>query len=130
MTTWHGLLFLMEPDGSVRDALTTLLTNEGWQVAVPESVETLAAELGSKRPLAVISESTLPGHDAHSVLSICREQQVPLIFIGHEHAVQLAVDLVQQGATGYLEKPFFQARLLQLLVRLTDRHNTEATRQI
>lgn len=130
MTIRHGLLILMEPDEPVREALATLLNNEGWQVLMLESVETLAGQLENWQPIAVISESGVPGYSAHSVLSVCLAHQVPLIFIGHEQAVQLAVDLVQQGATGYLEKPFFQARLLQLLDRLPDRHNTMATRQL
>jgi FixJ family two-component response regulator len=129
MTICHGLLVLMEPDGSVRDALATLLLHEGWQVAALESAEVLAGQLENSRPVAVISESRLPGYEAQSVLSICLEHQVPLIFIGHEQAVQLAVDLVQRGAAGYLEKPFSRDRLLQLLDQLPDRHNTEATRQ-
>ena len=130
MAICPGLLVLMEPDESVRDALATLLSHEGWQVVVLESAETLAGQLENCCPLAVISESRLPGYEAHSVLSVCLEHQVPLIFIGHEQAVQQAVDLVQLGAAGYLEKPFSRSRLLQLLEQLTHRHNTVATRQL
>lgn len=129
MAICNGLLMLIEPDSAVRDALTTLLTHEGWQVSMVESGETLARELESRKPAAVISESRLPGLDARRVLKVCLEHQVPTVFIGHEQAVQHAVDLVQQGAAGYLEKPFSQARLLQLLRELADRHNTEAARQ-
>jgi len=70
----------------------------------------------------------LPGMDASHVLTLCMEQQVPLIFTGHEQAVQQAVDLVRHGAADYLEKPFSQARLLHLLEQFQDRHNRQATR--
>ncbi len=127
-TITHGLLILMEPDNSVRAALRALLSGEGWQVSFVESAESLASQLGSQQTVAVISESSLPGMDARHVLALCIEQQVPLIFTGHEQAVQQAVDLVQHGAADYLEKPFSQARLLHLLEQFQDRHNRQATR--
>ncbi len=43
--------------------------------------------------------------------------------------LQLAVDLVQQGAAGYLEKPFSLALLIRLLDQFPDRHNSWATRR-
>jgi len=124
----HGLLILMEPDDSVRDALRTLLTGEGWQVLLVDSAEALSCQFESQTPVAVISESRLPDMNAQRVLELCIERRIPLIFTGHEQAVQQAVDLVQQGAAGYLEKPFSLARLLQLLDQFPDRHNSEAKR--
>lgn len=124
----HGLLVLLEPDKSVRAALRTLLAGEGWHLSFADSAESLAYQLDSQHPVAVISESSLPGMDASHVLTLCLEQQVPLIFTGHEQAVQQAVDLVRQGAADYLEKPFSQARLLHLLEQFQDRHNRRATR--
>lgn len=124
----HGLLLLMEPNLSVRNALQTLLTGEGWQVSLVESAEALACQLECRAPVAVISESRVPGLDAQQVLALCIGRQIPLIFTGHEQAVQQAVDLIQQGAAGYLQKPFSQARLLQLLEQFPARHNIGATR--
>ena len=126
--TQTGLLILMEPNPSVRDALCTLLTGQGWQVQVVESVSELKAALGQEQTVAVISETRLPDIDAGTVLECCIEYGVPLVFTGHQQAVQRAVDLVQQGACTYLEKPFSQARLIGLLDQLPDRHNTGATR--
>jgi len=128
-TICHGLIILVEPDDSVRDALCNLLTGEGWQVALEESTETLACALECQSPVAVISESRLPDMDAHRMLELCSKHGVPLIFTGHEQAVQQAVDLVQQGAAGYLEKPFSLARLLRLLDQVPDRHNSGANRR-
>lgn len=119
------LLILIEPDASVREALCTLLRGESWEVVVLETVDSLETQLSAGPVWAVISESRLPGIKANELLKICIKGNVPLIFTGHEQAVQAAVDLVQRGASDFLEKPFPQARLLRLLEKLPERHNRD-----
>lgn len=133
--TWQGehaiaesahspTLVLIEPDDDVRDALATLLRGEGWGVF--EAIDGSAVELLLDRPglSAVISESSLPDLDPAALLAACEARRLPLIFTGHELPLQLAVDLIRLGARDYLEKPFLQSRLLDLLKQLPDRHNT------
>ena len=43
---------------------------------------------------------------------------VPVVFTGHDLPLQGAVDLIRQGAMDFLDKPFPQSRLLDLLERL------------
>ncbi len=57
------------------------------------------------------------------ILHSCMRRQVPVIFTGHDLPVQDAVDLVREGGYDYLEKPFQQERLLDLLKHLPNRHN-------
>jgi DNA-binding NtrC family response regulator len=121
------MLILIEPHTSVREALCTLLVGEGWEVLALESADQLEAALRKQDTRAVISEARLPGFDANAVLKTCKEQGIPLVFTGHEQAVQEAVDLIQKGASGFLEKPFSQDRLLKLLRQLPDRHNKKAS---
>jgi len=122
------LVILIEPHTSVREALCALLQGEGWDVLALESDDQLKAALQKQDTRAVISEACLPGSDANAVLKTCTEHGVPLIFTGHEQAVQAAVDLIQKGASGFLEKPFSQDRLLKLLRQLPERHNNKANR--
>jgi len=112
------LLALLEPDDAVREALTTLLEGTGWTVLPMESAKRLGEALAETRPLAVVSESTLPDASAASILDECHRHQVPVVFLGHQADVQSAVDLVRMGAQDFLEKPFPQARLLNLLESL------------
>lgn len=118
-----GHLVLIEPDESVRAALLTLLSGAGWRVDAVRGCADIPQTHDDDAIAAVISESSVPGCKADEVLKICCERGIPVIFTGHDLAVQAAVDLVQQGATDYLEKPFPQRRLLDLLNHLQNRHN-------
>jgi two-component system response regulator FixJ len=71
----------------------------------------------------VISESTLPECSPQDILELCSERALPVIFTGHDLPLQGAVDLIRQGAIDFLDKPFPQSRLLDLLERLSKRQN-------
>ena len=105
----------MEPDVSVRDALTVLLEGESWRVNCLDDCDDLLAALEEKEVVAVISESSLPDCTPQEILERCSRYKLPVIFTGHDLPVQGAVDLFRQGATDFLDKPFPQSRLLDLL---------------
>lgn len=113
-----GILLLNEPDDSVRDALTVLLQGEHWSVVNANDCAEMAVVLESGDVVAVISESSLPNCAPEDILERCKEYGVPVIFTGHDLPLQGAVDLIRQGAIDFLDKPFPQARLLDLLERL------------
>lgn len=113
----------MEPDPSVRDALTVLLVGEGWQMAYADDCETLAALVGQGGVAAVLSESSLPDCSPQEILEESTNLGVPVVFMGHDLPLQGAVDLIRQGAADFLDKPFPQSRLLDLLERLDSGHN-------
>lgn len=116
--TKDGILLLNEPDESVRDALTVLLEGRGWTVNCASNCEQMVETLESCAVTAVISESNLPGCRPEEILERCKAFDVPVIFTGHDLPLQGAVDLIRQGAIDFLDKPFPQARLLDLLDRL------------
>ncbi|HLF29822.1 MAG TPA: response regulator [Xanthomonadales bacterium] len=120
--TTTGILALLEPDDSVRDALLTLLHGQGWVVEVATDAKELGKLLQAWDVTAVISEASMPGAAASEILGVCSARHVPVIFTGHDQRVQAAVDLVRQGADDYLDKPFSHQRLLDLLNRLTRAH--------
>ena len=119
----HGLLLLNEPDESVRDALTVLLEGQGWAVLHVNSCSDFEATLASDRITAVISESSLPDCTPGEILEHCKRRGVPVVFTGHDLPLQGAVDLIRQGAVDFLDKPFPQSRLLDLLDGLKKRQN-------
>lgn len=118
-----GKLVLIEPDVSVRDALSVLLSGQGWGVSTIGSCRDLAAALDAGGLTAVISESSLPDCEPQEILEQCSRHGLPVIFTGHDLPLQGAVDLIRQGATDFLDKPFPQSRLLDLLDRLANRQN-------
>jgi DNA-binding NtrC family response regulator len=118
-----GLLVLLEPDPSVRDALTVLLAGEGWQVEYADDCETLSALVEQGGVAAVLSESNLTDCSPQEILEESMNLGVPVVFMGHDLPLQGAVDLIRQGAVDFLDKPFPQSRLLDLLERLDSGHN-------
>lgn len=119
-----GILVLIEPDLSVRDALTVLLEGENWQVKGLEDCNELIPAIEEIGVVAVISESTLPDCTPQDIFEQCSGRDLPVIFTGHDLPLQGAVDLIRQGAMDFLDKPFPQSRLLDLLDRLCSRQNT------
>lgn len=118
----QGLLVLIEPDPNVRDALSVLLAGEGWQIVEASDCLDLqqrieeAGEAGGIT--AVISESSLPDCSPGEILEMSNMHGIPVVFTGHDLPLQGAVDLIRQGAADFLDKPFPQSRLLDLLARL------------
>ena len=95
-----------------------LLEGRGWTVNCASNCEQMVEMLESGAVTAVISESNLPGCPPEEILERCKAFDVPVIFTGHDLPLQGAVDLIRQGAIDFLDKPFPQARLLDLLDRL------------
>ena len=118
-----GVLVLNEPDASVRDALTVLLEGEGWRVVNVADCESLKSAVDKGGVLALITESSLPDCTPGEILEHCSRSGLPVIFTGHDLPLQGAVDLIRQGAVDFLDKPFPQTRLLDLLDRLSGGQN-------
>lgn len=112
---------LIEPDVSVRDALTVLLEGEGWHVVSLLDCHELRGSLENNAVMAIISESSLPNCTPQEIFEQCSRKGLPVIFTGHDLPLQGAVDLIRQGAMDFLDKPFPQSRLLDLLERLDNR---------
>ena len=115
MANKNKTVVLIEPDEAVRSALTTLLEGKGWKVCALALGAELEGELDVCRPVAMVSESNLPDMQAVAILDSSRKRKLPVIFLGHRQEVQNAVDLMRMGARDFLEKPFPQGRLLDLL---------------
>jgi DNA-binding NtrC family response regulator len=122
-----GLLVLIEPDASVREALRLLLEGEDWIVLEARDCRELERRIeeasGEGGLAAVISESSLPGCTPEEILEMGKRHGIPVAFTGHDLPLQGAVDLIRQGAADFLDKPFPQGRLLDLLERLAKRQN-------
>ena len=110
-----GIVVLIEPDASVREALVLLLQSEGWIVNSLEGCNELPAAIADKDVAAVVSESSLADCTPQAILEQCKKDGLPVIFTGHELSLQGAVDLIRQGAIDFLDKPFPPGRLVNLL---------------
>jgi two-component system response regulator FixJ len=120
----YGVVLLNEPDPGVRDALTILLRGANWSVAHVNKCEDVAEAMKAGEITAVISEARLPDCTPEEILERCMQADVPVVFTGHDLTLQEAVDLIRRGALDFLDKPFPQSRLLDLLDDLKNSENT------
>jgi DNA-binding NtrC family response regulator len=118
-----GIVVLIEPDASIREALMFLLQSEGWAVNGLEGCTGLTAAIGHEDVVAVVSESSLPDCTPEEILDQCKKSGLPVIFTGHDMSLQGAVDLIRQGASDFLDKPFPQDGLVNLLNGLSTGQN-------
>ena len=118
-----GVVVLIEPDANVREALVFLLHSEGWAVNGLEGCTGLTAAIGHEDVVAVVSESSLPDCTPEEILDQCKKSGLPVIFTGHDMSLQGAVDLIRQGASDFLDKPFPQDGLVNLLNGLSAGQN-------
>lgn len=109
-----------------------LLCGEGWAIRYAEDcleLERIIDQQGGAAEVhgaltAVISESSLPKCTPGEILELSASRGLPVVFTGHQLSLQGAVDLIRQGAVDFLDKPFPQSRLLDLLERLAKRQNS------
>jgi len=112
---FKGFVVLIEPDEGVRCALETLLRGHGWAVYASGLAAQLELILEREQVTAVVCESDVPDRTPPEILQSCRSREVPVVFMGQDFSLQGAVDMVRGGASDFLEKPFPQQRLLDLL---------------
>lgn len=108
------IIYIVDDDPAVRDAVGFLVSSVGYQFAACASGRELLERLDDARPSCIILDVRLPGV---SGLEIQRELQnrnaaAGVIFITGHGDVPKAVRAMRHGAIDFLEKPFDDQVLL------------------
>jgi len=118
------IVFVVDDDISVREALEALISLEGWQ---PETFASAAAFLARPRvavPSCLVLDISLPdlnGLDLQKRLA--GRNDMPIIFITGYGDVPMTVQAMKAGAVEFLTKPFSDEVLLTAI-----RHAIERSR--
>jgi FixJ family two-component response regulator len=121
-----SVVFVVDDDSSVREAIKSLIMSVGLRV---EIFETAQQFLGSKRPEVpgcVVLDVRLPGL---SGLDLQRELaahdiQLPIIFITGYGDIPMSVSAMKAGALEFLTKPFRDQDLLDAIQKALERDRT------
>jgi FixJ family two-component response regulator len=122
-----AVVFVVDDDTGVRDAIRSLLASIGLEVRTFES----AAEfLGSKRPevpACLVLDVRLPGL---SGLDLQRElvqsrASIPIVFITGHGDIPMSVQAMKGGAVEFLTKPFRDQQLLDAVQQAIARDRVE-----
>jgi FixJ family two-component response regulator len=120
------VVFVVDDDVSVREALELLIRSAGWQ---PETFESAQEFLSRPRvvvPNCLILDVALPGLsglDLQKLVAVDRKD-MPIIFITGHGDIPTTVEAMKGGAVEFLTKPFGDDVLLGAIERALERSKT------
>jgi DNA-binding response OmpR family regulator len=124
-------VMVIEDDAEIRGIVTTLLTNEGYQVDQAEDGRMAVERVFLTKPDLILVDLKLPGLDGAEVCKRIRAGRLntPIIVISAAKEEFDKVLLLELGADDYLVKPF-GARELLARIKAVLRRSTAETRAV
>jgi DNA-binding NtrC family response regulator len=113
-------IILAEDDRELREFLSEVLHEAGYDVAAFPSAEGALRALASDAPAdLVVTDVIMPGKRGHDVLREARtlRPELNVIVITAFGSIDSAIELVKQGAFDYLTKPFGTEEFLHAIER-------------
>ena len=116
----RGLVVVVDDDEDIRLALSMLLANEGYEVLEAEGPVELATIIARRKPGLVLldmnfSRDTTSGAEGLEVLTQLIQQGVNAVLMTAWGNIELAVKGIQLGAGDFIEKPWDNQKLLQIV---------------
>jgi two-component system response regulator FixJ len=108
-------VFVVDDDGSVRDALQVLVQSAGLSFRGFASAEEFLEHYHPGQPGCLITDVCLPGTDGLCLQQILKERgiAIPIIVISGHGDIPMSVRMIREGALDFLEKPFRNHHMLQ-----------------
>ncbi len=118
-------VYIVDDDEAVRDSLRWLLEANNYRVQVFPSGESFLAEYDEKRPGVLIVDVRMPGMSGLELQEqlIARKSTMPIVFITGHGDVPMAVSTIKKGAIDFLEKPFDETDLREIVGRMFEQAN-------
>jgi len=117
MKTGDPIVFVVDDDSSMREALTDLITSVGLLVEAFKSAREFLEHRRGDAPACLVLDVRLPGL---SGLDLQRElvrtkAPIPIIFITGHGDIPMSVRAIKEGAVEFLAKPFRDQDLLDAI---------------
>jgi len=108
------MVFVVEDDASVREALAGLIRSAGWNVEVYVSAQEFLAHPKPDGPSCLVLDIGLPGLSGLDLQSRMAELHwdIPIVFITGHGDIPMSVRAMKAGAVEFLTKPFIDQDLL------------------
>lgn len=118
-------VYIVDDDEAVRDSLRWLLEANSYRVRAYASAETFLAEYDEQQPGVLIADVRMPGMSGLELQEqlIARQSPMPIVFITGHGDVPMAVSTMKKGAVDFLEKPFNETDLREIVSRMFEQAN-------
>ena len=129
MTELHHVVFIVDDDASVRDALKRLIRSVGLRVELFGSAQEFLQRGRPDVPSCLVLDVRLPGKSGFDLQRQLAEANIdiPIIFITGHGDIPMSVRAMKAGAVEFLAKPFRDQDLLDVIQVALERDR--ATRQ-
>ena len=123
MTKIDSIVFVIDDDPSIREAITNLIRSVGMSVQAFGSAKDFMASSRPNAPACLVLDVRMPGL---SGLELQRELtdagiSIPIIFITGHGDIPMSVRAMKAGAVEFLTKPFRDQDLLDAIEQAIDR---------
>lgn len=108
------VVFVVDDDEAMRDALDTLIKSTGMKTALYASADAFLADYDPQQPGCLVLDVRMPGMNGIELQQTLAEQGIslPVIIITGHGDIPMAVEAMRAGAIDFLEKPFREQDLL------------------
>lgn len=124
----QSTIYIVDDDEAVRDSLRWLLEANGYRVKCYSGGEQFLDAYDPEQVGVLIADVRMPGMSGLELQEALIERQAPLpiVFITGHGDVPMAVSTMKKGAIDFLEKPFNETDLRNIVARMLD----EATERV
>lgn len=108
-------ILIVDDEIGIRELLSEILSDEGYDVSLAENAAQARAIRQRQRPDLVLLDIWMPDTDGISLLKEWKDTQqltMPVLVMSGHGTIDTAVEAVQMGALGFLEKPISLKKLL------------------
>lgn len=124
------IVYIVDDDISVREALEGLITEAGWQPEVFASAEEFLARPREPVPSCLVLDVSLPNLNGLELQKqIADRADLPIIFITGHGDIPMSVQAMKAGAIEFLTKPFGPEVLLGAIAGAIERSGALLARQ-
>jgi FixJ family two-component response regulator len=118
-------VYIVDDDEAVRDSLRWLLEANGYRVRAYPSGESFLTDFNDHQPGVLIVDVRMPGMSGLELQEqlISRQSTMPIVFITGHGDVPMAVSTMKKGAIDFLEKPFNETDLREIVTRMFEQAN-------
>lgn len=131
MTTTQATstIYIVDDDEAVRDSLRWLLEANGYRVKSFSGAEEFLQAYDPDQVGVLIVDVRMPGMSGLELqeILIARDAPLPIVFITGHGDVPMAVSTMKKGAVDFLEKPFNEAELRDIVARMLVDANERVT---